>query len=81
VFVGTARDVTSERLATQRETTLAGFAAAPAAAGEISEMLTTAARELTAALHASQATIALWSSNGSPAITAWPQVTAVITVQ
>jgi anti-sigma regulatory factor (Ser/Thr protein kinase) len=72
VFVGTARDVTSERLATQRETTLAGFAAALAAAGEISEMLTTAAAELTAALHASQSTIALWSSSGSPAITTWP---------
>jgi PAS domain S-box-containing protein len=74
LFVGTARDVTSERLAAQREATLAGFAAALAAAGEISDMLTTAAREIAAALHASQATIALWSSSGSPAITGWPRL-------
>jgi len=74
MFVGTARDVTSERLAAQREATLAGFAAALAAAGEISDMLTTAAREIAAALHASQATIALWSSSGSPAITSWPRL-------
>ncbi len=66
VFVGTARDVTSERLAAQREATLAGFAAALAATGEISDMLTTAARQLTAALHGSHATIALWSSGGVP---------------
>jgi PAS domain S-box-containing protein len=74
VYVGTARDVTSERLAAQREGTLAGFAAALAAAGEISEMVTTAARELAAALDASQATIALWSSSGSLAITGWPRL-------
>ncbi|HYX57566.1 MAG TPA: ATP-binding protein, partial [Streptosporangiaceae bacterium] len=43
LYVGTARDVTSERLAAQREATLAGFAAALADAGEISDMLTTAA--------------------------------------
>ena len=72
LFVGTARDVTSERLAGQREATLAGFAAALAATGEISDMLTTAARQIAAALHASQATIALWSSSGTPAITSWP---------
>jgi hypothetical protein len=54
LFVGTARDVTSERLAAQREATLAGFAAALAAAGEISDMLTTAAREIAAALHAAR---------------------------
>ena len=76
MFVGTARDVTSERLAAQREATLAGFAAALAAAGEISDMLTTAAREFAAALHAGQATIALWSSSGSPAITSWPRLPA-----
>ena len=52
LFVGTARDVTAERLAGQREATLAGFAAALAATGEISEMLTTAAREIAAATHA-----------------------------
>ncbi len=74
LFVGTARDVTSERLAAQREATLAGFAAALAAAGEISDVLTTAAREIAAALHASEATIALWSSSGAPAITSWPQL-------
>ena len=72
LFVGTARDVTSERLAAQREATLAGFAAALAATGEISDMLTTAARQIAAALHASQATIALWSSSGTPAMTSWP---------
>jgi len=74
LFVGTAREVTSERLAAQREATLASFAAALAGAGEISDLLTTAAREITAALHASQATIALWSSNGSPAVTSWPRL-------
>ena len=74
LFVGTARDVTSERLAAQREATLAGFAAALAASGEISDLLTTAARQLASALHASQATIALWPSDGSPAITAWPRL-------
>ena len=73
LFVGTARDVTAERLAGQREATLAGFAAALAAAGEISEMLTTAAREIAAAVHASQVTAALWSSDGKPAITGWPR--------
>ena len=73
LFVGTARDVTAERLAGQREATLAGFAAALAAAGEISEMLTTAAREIAAAVHASQVTTALWSSDGNPAITGWPR--------
>ena len=73
LFVGTARDVTAERLAAQREATLAGFAAALAAAGEISEMLTTAAREIAAAVHASQVTTALWSSSDSPAIAGWPQ--------
>jgi PAS domain S-box-containing protein len=73
LFVGTARDVTAERLAGQREATLAGFAAALAAAGEISEMLTTAAREVAAAVHASQVTAALWSSDGSPAVTGWPR--------
>ena len=73
LFVGTARDVTAERLAGQREATLAGFAAALAAAGEISEMLTTAAREIAAALHASQVTAALWSSDDSPAVTGWPR--------
>ena len=72
LFVGTARDVTAERLAGQREATLAGFAAALAAAGEISEMLTTAAREIAAAVRASQVTTALWSSDGSRAITRWP---------
>ena len=73
LFVGTARDVTAERLATQREATLAGFAAALAATGEISEMLTTAAREIAAAVHASQVTAALWSSDDNPAITGWPR--------
>ena len=73
LFVGTARDVTAERLAGQREATLAGFAAALAAAGEISEMLTTAAREIAAAVHASQVTTALWSSDDNPAITGWPR--------
>jgi PAS domain S-box-containing protein len=73
LFVGTARDVTAERLAGQREATLAGFAAALAAAGEISEMLTTAAREIAAAVRASGVTTALWSSNGTPAITGWPR--------
>ncbi|MFY9929582.1 MAG: SpoIIE family protein phosphatase, partial [Streptosporangiaceae bacterium] len=72
LFVGTARDVTAERLATQREATLAGFAAALAATGEISEMLTTAAREIAGAIHASQVTAALWSSDGKTAITGWP---------
>jgi PAS domain S-box-containing protein len=72
LFVGTARDVTAERLAGQRQATLAGFAAALAASGEISEMLTTAAREIAAAVQASQVTTALWSSDGSPAITGWP---------
>ncbi len=43
LFVGTARDVTSERLAAQRESTLASFAAALAGTGEVSDMLTTAA--------------------------------------
>jgi len=74
LFVGTARDVTAERLAGQREATLAGFAAALAAAGEISEMLTTAAREIAAAVHASQVTTTLWSSDGSPATTGWPRL-------
>jgi len=73
LFVGTARDVTAERLAGQREATLAGFAAALAAAGEISEMLTTAAREIAAAVHSGQVTAALWSSAGHPAITGWPR--------
>jgi PAS domain S-box-containing protein len=73
LFVGTARDVTAERLAGQREATLAGFAAALAAAGEISEMLTTAAREIAAAVHASPVTAALWSSDGSLAVTGWPR--------
>jgi PAS domain S-box-containing protein len=73
LFVGTARDVTAERLATQREATLAGFAAALAAAGEISEMLTTAAREIAAAVNASQVIAALWSSDDNPAITGWPR--------
>ncbi len=72
LFVGTARDVTAERLAAQREATLAGFAAALAAAGEISEMLTTAAREIAAAVHASQVITALWSSGDDSAITGWP---------
>ena len=66
--------MTSERLAAQREARLADFAAALAAADEISDMLTTAAREIAAVLHARQATIALWSSSGSPAITGWPQL-------
>jgi PAS domain S-box-containing protein len=74
LFVGTARDVTAERLATQREATLAGFAAALAAAGEISEMLTTAARGIAAAVHASQVTVALWSSDDNPAVTGWPRL-------
>ncbi len=73
LFVGTARDVTSERLAAQREATLAGFAAALAGAAEVSEMLTTATRELTGALHADRVTIAMWSSSGSPVVTSWPQ--------
>jgi PAS domain S-box-containing protein len=73
LFVGTARDVTAERLAGQREATLAGFAAALAAAGEISEMLTTAAREIAAAVRAGQVTTALWSSDGKLAITGWPR--------
>ena len=73
LFVGTARDVTAERLAAQREATLAGFAAALAATGEISEMLTTAAREIAAAVHASRVTAALWSSDDTPAITGWPR--------
>ena len=72
LFVGTARDVTAERLAAQREATLAGFAAALAAAGEISEMLTTAAREIAAAVHASQVTTALWSSSDTCAFAGWP---------
>jgi PAS domain S-box-containing protein len=74
LFVGTARDVTAERLAAQREATLASFAAALAAAGEISEMLTTAAREMAGAVHASQVTAALWSSDGKPAVIRWPSL-------
>lgn len=74
LFVGTARDVTSQRLASQREATLAGFAAALAAAGEMSDMLATAARQIASALHASQATIGLWSSSGSPVLASWPQL-------
>lgn len=74
VTVGTARDVTAERLAGQREATLAGFAAALAATGEISEMLTTAAREIAAAVDASQVTAALWSSGGNRTITGWPRI-------
>lgn len=74
LFVGTARDVTSERLAAQREATLAGFAAALAAAGEMSDMLTTAARQIAAALHANQVTIALWPGSDTPAITSWPRL-------
>ena len=73
LFVGTARDVTAERLAGQREATLAGFAAALAATGEISEMLTTAAREIAAAVRASRVMTALWSSDDKPAITGWPR--------
>jgi PAS domain S-box-containing protein len=73
MFVGTARDVTAERLAGQREATLAAFAAAMAAAGEISEMLTTAAREIAVAVRASEVTAALWSSDNTPAITRWPR--------
>jgi PAS domain S-box-containing protein len=73
LFVGTARDVTAERLAGQRGATLAGFAAALAAAGEISEMMTTAAREIAAAVHASRVTAALWSTDGTPAVTGWPK--------
>ena len=73
VFVGTARDVTADRLAAHREATLAGFAAALAAAGEISEMLTTAAREIATAVHATQVTAALWSSSDTPAVTRWPR--------
>lgn len=74
LFVGTARDMTAERLAAQREATLAGFAAALAATKEISEMLTTAAREIAAAVAASQVTAALWSSNDTPVITRWPRL-------
>jgi PAS domain S-box-containing protein len=74
LFVGTARDVTAERLAGQREATLASFAAALAAAGEVSEMLTTAARESAAALRASQVITALWSSDDTPVITGWPRL-------
>jgi PAS domain S-box-containing protein len=74
MFVGTARDVTAERAAGQREATLAGFAAALAAAGEISEMLTTAAGEIAAAVAASQVTIALWSSDDNRALTGWPRL-------
>jgi PAS domain S-box-containing protein len=73
LFVGTARDVTAERLTGQREAILAGFAAALAATGEISEMLTTAAREIAAALHARSVVTALWSSDDNPAITGWPR--------
>ena len=75
LFVGTARDVTAERLAAQREATLAGFAAALAAAGEISEMLITAAREIAAAVDASQVITALWSSDDNLAVTGWPRPT------
>jgi PAS domain S-box-containing protein len=74
LFVGTARDVTAERLAGQREATLAGFAAALAAAGEMSEMLATAAREIAAAVDASQVTTALWNGDEHPAITGWPSL-------
>lgn len=74
LFVGTARDVTSERLASQREATLAGFAAALAGAGEMSDMLTTAAAQIAAALRATQATIGLWSSSDSPVVTSWPRL-------
>jgi PAS domain S-box-containing protein len=74
LFVGTARDVTAERLVGQREATLAGFAAALAAAGEISEMLTTAAREISAAIHASQVITALWSSDDNLAVAGWPRL-------
>ena len=76
LLVGTARDVTAERLAGQREATLAGFAAALAATREISEMLTTAAREIAAAVAASQVTTALWSSQDNLAVTAWPRYAA-----
>ena len=65
--------MTAERLAGQREATLAGFAAALAATGEISEMLTTAAREIAAAIHAGSVITALWSSDDNPAITGWPR--------
>jgi serine phosphatase RsbU (regulator of sigma subunit)/anti-sigma regulatory factor (Ser/Thr protein kinase) len=37
-------------------------------------MLTTAAREIAAAVHASQVTAALWSSGDNPAITGWPRL-------
>jgi len=73
LFVGTARDVTAERLAGQREATLSGFAASLAATREVSEMLTTAAREIAAAVAACQVTVALWSSGDNLATTAWPR--------
>jgi anti-sigma regulatory factor (Ser/Thr protein kinase) len=44
-----------------------------AATGEISEMLTTAAREIATAVHASRVITALWSSDDNPAITGWPR--------
>jgi PAS domain S-box-containing protein len=73
LFVGTARDVTSERLAAQREATLASFAAALAAPAEVSDMLATAARHIAAAVHASRVVIAMWAADEAPATTSWPQ--------
>jgi len=64
--------VTSERLAAQREATLAEFAAALTATVEISDTLSTAARQIAVALLASQATIALWSGSAAPSVTSWP---------
>jgi PAS domain S-box-containing protein len=73
LFAGTARDVTADRLAGQREATLASFAAALAASGEISEMLTTASREIAAAVRAARVQAALWSGDGHLAVTGWPR--------
>ncbi len=77
LFVGTARDVTADRLASQRDATLSGFATALAAEHSANALIKTAVEQLAGVFDADAVLVSLRGPGSSPPVlTAWPQSTA-----
>jgi PAS domain S-box-containing protein len=74
LFVGTARDVTVERRARQREAALARFAASLTGHTSSAALLQVACQHLTEELHANRVVAGLWSAPETPPqLFLWPE--------
>ncbi|MFB9907545.1 SpoIIE family protein phosphatase [Allokutzneria oryzae] len=68
LFVGTIRDITAEKLAAERDGTVTEFAAALAAATDVTEVLDAGISALRKALHTSEAVAVVWPAEGLTAL-------------